>query len=99
MALVKVYLSCCVQGHPRLVKALAKVYSPLLKQELDPLTEVLVSVGAYGALFCIIQGMVNPGDEVSATEQSRAECRAKKQSRAEHRAQGRVEHNREQMAK
>lgn len=54
-----------LQGHPRLVNALAKLYSPLIGQEIDPMTNTLVSVGAYGALFSTIQGLINPGDEVS----------------------------------
>lgn len=54
-----------LQGHPRLVSALAKLYSPLIGQEIDPMTNTLVSVGAYGALFSTIQGLINPGDEVS----------------------------------
>ena len=79
-------MSCCVQGHPRLVKALANVYSPLLKRDVDPMTEVLVSVGAYGALFCIIQGMVNPGDEVGATQPEA------NKSGAQHRIKSRAQH-------
>ena len=54
----------CLQGHPRLVHALAALYSPLIGQQVDPNDEILVSVGAYGALFCCVQGLINPGDEV-----------------------------------
>ena len=33
-------------GHPRLVNALAQSYSPLFGRELDPLREIVVTVGA-----------------------------------------------------
>lgn len=55
-------------GHPRLVSALSKLYSPLIGQKLDPNTNVSVSVGAYGALFCAVQGLINPGDEALIIE-------------------------------
>jgi len=44
------------QGHPRLINALSKVYGSLLSREtpIDPLKEVLVTDGAYEALFCAI---------------------------------------------
>ncbi|ODM97503.1 Kynurenine--oxoglutarate transaminase 3 [Orchesella cincta] len=51
-------------GHPRLVKALAKLYSRLIGREINKMTEVLVSGGAYGSLFCAVMSNVGPGDEV-----------------------------------
>ena len=55
----------CLQGNPHLVKALSETYSPLFGRNIDMNEEILCSVGAYGALFCAVQGLVNPGDEVS----------------------------------
>lgn len=57
-----------LQGHPRLVSALSRLYSPLIGQQLDPNKQVTVSVGAYGVLFCAVQGLINPGDEVVIIE-------------------------------
>lgn len=56
------------QGHPRLVKVLAKLYSSLIGQKIDPYTEVLISIGAYEALYCSIMGLVDVGDEVIIIE-------------------------------
>ncbi|CAO1404938.1 unnamed protein product [Diamesa tonsa] len=55
-------------GHPRLVAALAKFYSQLIGRELNAQTEVLVTVGAYEALYSTIQGHVDEGDEVIIIE-------------------------------
>jgi len=57
-------------GHPRLVNAIASLYTKLLTIDhtIDPNKEVLVTDGAYEALFTAILGHVNPGDEVIIIE-------------------------------
>ncbi|XP_075226350.1 kynurenine aminotransferase isoform X2 [Lycorma delicatula] len=55
-------------GHPRLVQAISKLYSQLVNREINPLTEVLITSGAYEALFSCIQGHTKPGDEVIIIE-------------------------------
>jgi len=57
-------------GHPRLIAAIAALYSKLLglNHTINPLKEVLVTDGAYEALFTAILGHVNPGDEVIIIE-------------------------------
>ena len=70
MTSVVTYDLCCDlcvshQGHPRLVRALADTYGKVMDRSIDPNTDILVSVGAYGALFCAVQGLINPGDEAS----------------------------------
>lgn len=56
------------QGHPRLVNALSKLYSQLLGREINSQTEILVTSGAYEALFSTISGHTSPGDEVIIIE-------------------------------
>ena len=55
-------------GHPRLVNALAALYSPLFGRTLNPLTEIVVTVGATEGIFATVQALVNPGDEVILIE-------------------------------
>jgi len=55
-------------GHPRLIAALSKLYSQLVGRELNPQTEIIVTAGAYEALFSCIQGHTSPGDEVIIIE-------------------------------
>jgi len=57
-------------GHPRLVNAIANLYSKILNNghQIHPNKEVLVTDGAYEALFTAIMGHVNPGDEVIIIE-------------------------------
>jgi len=53
-----------LQGHPRLVKNLSTLFSPLFGVDIDPLKEVLITIGGYGALFSAFQAFVDKGDEV-----------------------------------
>lgn len=55
-------------GHIPLVKNLSKLFSPLYGVEINPLTEILISIGGYGALFSSFQAFVEPGDEVIIIE-------------------------------
>ncbi|KAH7725304.1 kynurenine-oxoglutarate transaminase [Aphelenchoides avenae] len=55
-------------GHPRLVAALSKLYSRLLGVPVNPTSDILVTVGAYLALYYTMLGWLNPGDEVIVLE-------------------------------
>jgi kynurenine--oxoglutarate transaminase/cysteine-S-conjugate beta-lyase/glutamine--phenylpyruvate transaminase len=55
-------------GHPRTVTAIAKLYSKLIDRQINPDTEVLVTIGGYEALFSIISGHIDFGDEVIIIE-------------------------------
>lgn len=57
-------------GHMKLVQTLAKKYSKTLTRNVVAETEVVITAGATEALFGVIQGLINPGDEVLMLEPS-----------------------------
>ena len=55
-------------GKNNLVESLSKFYSPLFNKTISPFDEILVTNGAYFALYSICQTIINPGDEVIIIE-------------------------------
>lgn len=55
-------------GHPRLVNALSNLYSKLVGRSINPQTEVLVTIGAYESIFCVINSFIDQGDEAIVIE-------------------------------
>uniref|UniRef100_A0A6P7FSF1 Kynurenine--oxoglutarate transaminase 3-like n=1 Tax=Diabrotica virgifera virgifera TaxID=50390 RepID=A0A6P7FSF1_DIAVI len=55
-------------GHPRVVEALAKLYSQLIGRDIDAKNEIITTIGAYGALDAAITGHTDVGDEVIILE-------------------------------
>lgn len=48
-------------GHPSLVQQLARRYSIHMKRDIEPMSEVAVTVGASQALYISLQTLVEPG--------------------------------------
>jgi DNA-binding transcriptional MocR family regulator len=48
-------------GHPNLVKQLARRYSTHMKRDIEPMSEVAVTVGASQALYISLQTLIEPG--------------------------------------
>ena len=55
-------------AHMPLAKVLAEDYSERFGREINPATEIATAVGCTNALFCALQGMISPGDEVILLE-------------------------------
>ncbi|NRA45546.1 MAG: aminotransferase class I/II-fold pyridoxal phosphate-dependent enzyme [Oligoflexales bacterium] len=55
-------------GHKNLVEEITRSYEERLKHKINPLADVLVTVGASEALYLALMTYVNPGDEVLVIE-------------------------------
>ncbi|KAJ3240722.1 Kynurenine--oxoglutarate transaminase 3 [Chytriomyces hyalinus] len=52
------------EGHPRLVQALSKFYADKIGSTLNPMTQIVTTVGATEAIYTTMQALLSPGDEV-----------------------------------
>lgn len=57
-------------GSPRLRQQLARTLSTRLNRQLDPERDIVVTSGATEAIFCAMQALIEPGDEVIVFEPS-----------------------------
>lgn len=57
-------------GHPDLVNEIAATYSLKHNRQINPLTEVVTTMGATEGLLCAMLGLVDVGDEVLFLEPS-----------------------------
>ena len=55
-------------GHPPLVNTLAQRYTTHLGQDINPLTQVAITVGASQALYLTLQSILTPQDKVLLLE-------------------------------
>jgi len=55
-------------AHMPLAEVLADDYTERFGREINPATEIATAVGCTNALFCALQGMISPGDEVLLLE-------------------------------
>ena len=53
-----------------MVEEISRTYSPLVGKHIDPLKEVIVTIGAYQALNMTFQSFTEEGDEVIVFEPS-----------------------------
>jgi aspartate/methionine/tyrosine aminotransferase len=51
-------------GHMPLAKVLAEDYSQRWKMDIDPATQIATATGVTNVLYCALQGLLEPGDEV-----------------------------------
>lgn len=56
------------EGHLRLVKAIAKYYEKEFDRDINPLDQVLITVGAYGSLHNAFSSLIEQNDEVILIE-------------------------------
>jgi kynurenine--oxoglutarate transaminase/cysteine-S-conjugate beta-lyase/glutamine--phenylpyruvate transaminase len=55
-------------AHMPLATVLAEDYSQRFNKDLDPATQIATASGVTNILYCALQGLVNPGDEVVLLE-------------------------------
>lgn len=57
-----------MQGHMRLVRALAELYNQVAGIKMHAMTDILITVGALAAMQAAIYGIIDDGDEVIVIE-------------------------------
>jgi kynurenine--oxoglutarate transaminase/cysteine-S-conjugate beta-lyase/glutamine--phenylpyruvate transaminase len=55
-------------AHMPLAKVLAEEYGERWNMEIDPTNQIATAVGCTNVLYCALQGLLNPGDEIILLE-------------------------------